>query len=142
MTAHGNARRRHLLLIGSLIFMVTACPVGAPGSAPAPAATLSQPVDAFADLTYRLDLPVDWIVLGSPAYDATLDGVSDVASWLKQLDLVGSNAFRAVVPTWWRLAGWIHTCRSRAISPRTTAAASPGLVAGLPLTSRDDPRPE
>jgi len=131
MTAHGNARRRRLLLIGSLIFMVTACPVGAPGSAPAPAATLSQPVDAFADLTYRLDLPVDWIVLGSPAYDATLDGVSDVASWLKQLDLVGSNAFRAVVPTWWRLPGCGSTRAGRGRSrhePRRLPAPdwSPG----------------
>lgn len=98
MTAHGIARRRRPLLVGPLVFIVAACTVGAPGSTPVPAATLSQPVDAFADLTYRLDLPADWIVLGASSYDATLDSVPDVAIWLKQLDLVGSNAFRAYEP--------------------------------------------
>jgi len=56
--------------------------------------------------------------------------------WSRYRAIDRGNETSCVVPTWWRLPGRIHTCRSKAISPRTTAAASPGLVAGLPLTSR------
>lgn len=98
MTARAKTRRWRLGVLGPIILMVAACTVGAPSPTPVPTATPSKPADAFADLTYRLDLPADWIVLGSSSYDATLDGVPDVANWLNQLDLVGPNAFRAYEP--------------------------------------------
>ena len=81
--------------------LLTACgaapgPTGPGGStAAAPAATGAG---AFAGRTFRLDLPADWAVLGTPAYDGTIDATPDVAAWLEALDLAGSNAFRAYEP--------------------------------------------
>jgi len=98
MTARANTRQWRLGVIGPIILVVAACTGGAPSPTLAPGAPSSQPADAFADLTYRLDLPADWIVLGSSSYDVTLDGVPDVANWLNQLDLVGPNALRAYEP--------------------------------------------
>jgi hypothetical protein len=69
----------------------------AAGANPSPSAA-TPGSDPFASLTYRLDLPVGWIVLGSSSYDAKLDTAPDVAGWLKQLELSGPNAFRAYEP--------------------------------------------
>jgi hypothetical protein len=68
--------------------------------ATSPATGAPPPVDdsAFAGRTYRLDLPADWVVLGSPDYDGTIDATPDVAAWLDALDLAGANAFRAHEP--------------------------------------------
>ena len=45
-----------------------------------------------------MDLPADWVALGTPAYDTSLDATPDVAAWLKALDLDGQYAFRAYEP--------------------------------------------
>ncbi len=83
----------------AVLGMLGGCAASAnPSPSPAPSGTAASTTDPFAGLTYRLDLPTDWIVLGSSSYDATLDGVPDVANWLTQLDLVGPNAFRAYEP--------------------------------------------
>lgn len=51
----------------------------------------------FAGMTYRLDLPTDWVVLGS-SDDESIEATPDVAAWLEALDLAGANAFRAYEP--------------------------------------------
>ena len=111
--------RGRLGLIGLLILAVAGCTAGAPSPTPLPTVASPTPSDAFAGLTYRLDLPSDWIVPGSPSYDATIEGVPDMAAWLEQLGLVGPNAFRAYEPrpdaSGLRLA----------INPRSTAAPAP-----------------
>jgi hypothetical protein len=124
-------RRRATALLVALL--VAACTSGggpSPGSqstSPPPAAS-----DPFTGLPYRLDLPADWIVLGSPAYDATLDSVPDVAGWLDLVDLRGSNAFRAYEPL--PRAGGLRI----AINPRSPWRSEEplfhdeGLVAALP----------
>ncbi len=92
-------RFRRLLVVTPFIVVIAACTVGATPSAPATPASVAPSSGAFGDLTYRLDLPADWVTLGSSAsYDATSDKTPDVADWLKRLDLVGPNAFRAYEP--------------------------------------------
>jgi hypothetical protein len=82
-------------LLATLLVAACASPGGQASGSP-PAAPLAR--DAFAGLTYRLDLPAGWIVRGSSAYDATLDSAPDVARWLDLLDLNGADAFRAYEP--------------------------------------------
>jgi hypothetical protein len=87
---------------------------------PSDAPSAPTPGDPFAGLPYRLDLPEDWVVLASDAYDASLDTAPDVADWLKQLDLIGPNAFRAYEP----LPGGVGL--RIAINPSTRNATTPG----------------
>lgn len=81
--------------------VLAACGAGG-GSTPAgtstPSASMAPSAGAFAGRTYRLDLPADWVVLGSPDYDGSIDATPDVAAWLDALDLAGANAFRAYEP--------------------------------------------
>lgn len=83
-------------LLGGCASVQSPSPSATPSAAPSGAAASES--DLFADLTYRLDLPADWIVLGSSSYDAGLDAAPDVAGWLRQLDLSGPNSFRAYEP--------------------------------------------
>jgi hypothetical protein len=81
--------------------VLAACGAGG-GATPAgtstPPASMSAPTGPFAGRTYQLDLPADWVVLGSPDYDESIDATPDVAAWLDALDLAGANAFRAYEP--------------------------------------------
>lgn len=106
MTAKARSGRRWtglilpLALLAPVALAVAACASGgsSPSASPATAAAPSGASDPFAGLPYRLDLPADWIVLGTPAYDTALDAAPDVVAWLKGLDLDGEYAFRAYEP--------------------------------------------
>ncbi len=71
---------------------------GTPSTITSPTGPLPSPVDPFAELTYRLDLPAGWIVMGTPEYLVALDAGTDVADWLAALGLQGPDAFRAYEP--------------------------------------------
>ncbi len=71
---------------------------GLPSESPSPTPTLPTQLDPFAGLTYRFDLPADWVVMGAGTYDDAMDAAPDVADWLLALDLIGPNAFRAYEP--------------------------------------------
>jgi hypothetical protein len=93
-------RHRRLLAIGGVVALsaaLGACAAG-PGGSSAGTRSPDAGPDAFAGLTYRLDLPAGWITLGTTAYDARLDATPDVARWLRDLELAGPNAFRAYEP--------------------------------------------
>lgn len=128
-------RLDHGLLTGLLVAsLVTSCaPAGrsvAPSRSPSPSP--SPAGDVFAGLPYRLDLPADWVVLGSPDYLEALDAGGDVAAWLTALDLVGPNAIRAYEPL--PAAAGLRL----AVNPATPWRSSPpvlrdaGLVEALP----------
>jgi hypothetical protein len=90
-------RPRHVAIVGILVsVLLVACSGPPTGTAPNGSPTAAP--DPFAGRTYRLDLPADWIVLGSTAYEADLDATPDVARWLDDLELSGPNAFRAHEP--------------------------------------------
>lgn len=78
----------------------TASAVGDPPVAPSGTSTPAPtpPTDPFAHLPYRIELPEEWVVLGSDDYDGTIDRTPDVADWLARLGLVGPNAMRAYEP--------------------------------------------
>jgi hypothetical protein len=83
--------------------VVAACSSGVPAASTTEAPTEAAPTspgvsDPFAGLSYRMDVPADWVVLGTPAYDEAIDAAPDVAASLKGLDLEGQNAFRAYEP--------------------------------------------
>ena len=134
MTDQANQRWQPAAVAGLMAMVLAACSTGAPNPLPTgssvPVAISPGPVDPFAGLPYRLDLPPDWAVLGTPAYDGAIDAVPDVAAWLKGLDLAGQNAFRAYEP----LPG--ATGLRVAINPLQTWNPSPlqeeGAVAALP----------
>lgn len=90
-------------LAAAAVVLVAACSCGG-GLTPGPASSPTAPAPSveeggpFAGRTYRLDLPADWVVVDTPAYDETIDATPDVAAWLDALDLAGSNAFRAYEP--------------------------------------------
>jgi hypothetical protein len=95
----GGSWARRLVAAVAIGGLLGGCAAGAnPSPSAAPSGSAALRSDPFAGLTYRLDLPADWIVLGSSSYDVTLDSRPDVASWLTQLNLVGPNAFRAYEP--------------------------------------------
>ena len=93
-------------LIGAIVatsLVVAACSSGVPAASTTEAPTEAAPTspgvsDPFAGLSYRMDVPADWVVLGTPAYDEAIDAAPDVAASLKGLDLEGQNAFRAYEP--------------------------------------------
>jgi hypothetical protein len=83
----------------AVVGLLGGCATGSnPSPTAAPSGSAALRSDPFAGLTYRLDLPTDWMVLGSASYDATLDTAPDVADWLKRLELSGPNSFRAYEP--------------------------------------------
>ena len=78
------------VLLGAALIACTETPGGSPsGASPTGAG------DIFEGLTYRLDLPADWIILGTAAFDTAIDTAPDVTGWLRDLELSGPNAFRA-----------------------------------------------
>jgi hypothetical protein len=79
--------------LGALAVLLLAACTSSP-----PSATPARNVEPFAGRVYRLDLPADWVVLGSPVYDQAIDASPAVADWLERLDLLGPNAFRAYEP--------------------------------------------
>jgi hypothetical protein len=123
------------LIVGALI---AACTSARSGSPPAPSPTGVR--DPFVGLTYRLELPSGWIVLGSASYETAIDLGADVATWLETLDLDGPNAFRAYEPepagAGLRLAiNPSSTWSSGASTPYTDAAAIAAMpgVTGAPI---------
>ena len=138
MTTEARSRGLSSGLVLSVALAIAACtsggsgsnPSSAPPSAPSSAPTAVPTADPFAGLPYRMNLPADWIVLGSPGYDASLDTSPDVVAWLKGLDLDGQYAFRAYEP----LPGAAGL--RVAINPLQTWNPSPlqdeGAVAALP----------
>lgn len=100
-----NSSVRHSRIVVGLVstllstVVVGTCTAGGSPTPGSPAASRTPEAgDTFAGLPYRLDVPAGWIVLGSPAYDASLDEGADVARWLDALDLEGPEAFRAYEP--------------------------------------------
>jgi hypothetical protein len=140
-------RRNSGAVLVLIALAMAACSTGAPATATADPAAIAPAVtdpavtapdvtapsvaapDPFADLPYRMGLPADWAVLGTPAYDGAIDAAPDVAAWLKGLDLEGQYAFRAYEP----LPG--ATGLRVAINPLQTWNPSPlqeeGAVAAL-----------
>lgn len=95
----GGSWARRLVAGVAIGGLLGGCAAGVnPSSSAAPSGSAVSRSDPFGSLTYRLDLPTDWIVLGSSSYDATLDAAPEVAGWLEQLELIGPNAFRAYEP--------------------------------------------
>lgn len=95
----GGGWARWLVAGVAVVGLLGGCAAGAnPSPSAAPSGSAASRSDPFASLTYRLDLPTDWIVLGSSSYDARLDTAPDVADWLKRLELSGPNSFRAYEP--------------------------------------------
>ncbi len=101
VATEARSRGWRTALILPVAMTLAACASGCSSPSHQPATTgapVTGAVDAFAGLTYRLDLPADWVVLGTPAYDGAIDASPDVVAWLKRLDLGGQNAFRAYEP--------------------------------------------
>ena len=126
------------------VLVVAACSSGSPAASMAEAPGTVVPAspgraDPFAGLPYRMDLPTDWAVRGTPAYDGAIDASPDVATWLKGLDLEGQNAFRAYEPlpgaTGLRVAiKALQTGNPSPLQEEGAIAALPGVTGGSPAT--------
>lgn len=120
------SRRTVLLLAAVLLVTVlvgTTIAVGS-GVFHLPWVNRPQPADPFAQEPYHLDLPTDWMVLGEPGYDTSIDATGDMPGWLEALGLVGPNDFRAYEPVGG--AGGLRL----AINPTDGLSAVPDVLNG------------